>query len=274
MKLPFRGATLVVSVAAIACSSNNQNDAASGGTSGGGTGATAGSGNAGGTGGAGAAPSFGAATCMGILECIVACPDGDQTCLDNCLAAGSPDAQNKLVSLANCVAAQNCADVECMGQNCTTELADCIDVTAQGGGQQNPGGSVPPGSVPAELVGQWVSVGSTEWLSYTFGADGSASYSRYKESTIGTCTITADSDWPTGSATVNGDTLTVSLAAGATNVAYAPISCGSAYTNPAQPKLISFKWELDTTANPPWLLLTETPCNSGTDYCSVSLHKQ
>ncbi len=277
MKRAAAWATILLSATVLACSSNvsNGNTGGAGGSGAANTGGGANTGGSGtgGSGGSGAAPTFGPSTCMGMLECVVNCPNNDQACTDNCLAQGSQAEQNKLISLANCVSNNNCPDVACIQTKCTAELTTCVDSTATGSGQPNPGGTVPTGSVPPQLVGQWTTVGSTEWASFTFNADGSATHHSYKESTL-SCTIVVDAKWDTGSATVSGDTLTVNLGAGLTTVAYKPADCGTAYSKPSQPTTYTYKWKLDTSTSPPYLELTDSPCNMPAIYCTDRYKKQ
>jgi len=218
-----------------------------------------------GGGGVGAAP---ASTCLDILRCLGGCADTDTACPDACYNAGSVSAQNELLSLLTCMDQKQCADVPCIETQCNPELVTCLNSSPLIGGNNT--GGVPTGSVPSELVGHFVSAGWSEVEDFTFGADGSAAFSRYKESGIGSCDMSVNSVWNTGSAVASGDRLTVTLAAGTTTVVWVG-GCGSNYQNPADGKIFQFSYRLDLAAATPGLYLTDLNCSG--DACTVFYKK-
>jgi hypothetical protein len=81
-------------------------------------------------------------TCSQIVNCVAACGQSDQACMNACVAAGSADAQAKFQALLTCMnnagtgaCATDCADpssqacTNCIAQACSAELQAC-----QGGG--------------------------------------------------------------------------------------------------------------------------------------------
>lgn len=79
-------------------------------------------------GGGGGGPS-GSDTCMGVVNCVLQCPD--QSCADACVAAGTPAAQNAGAAYYNCaIAACSSATTigefhECGASACPSEAAQC-----------------------------------------------------------------------------------------------------------------------------------------------------
>jgi hypothetical protein len=209
-------------------------------------------------------------TCMDILSCIAECPDADQTCPDDCYAQGSEAGQEQLLALLTCMDQAACEDVGCTEAMCDVELTTCLDSSTTGSGTPNPDGGVPAGNVPPELVGHWTSPGSSEVEEFTFNADGTATHSRYKESGLGSCSMSVLSQWNTGSAVVQGDRLTVTLADGATSVAWYG-GCGTGYTNPAPGKTLEYTYALDLSRSPTGLWLTDLSCTG--QYCETYFHK-
>ncbi|MEZ4222800.1 MAG: hypothetical protein R3B13_17800 [Polyangiaceae bacterium] len=256
-----------------ACSSSKSNNGGSGGTGaggGGGVGNVGGGGGvgnvgAGGNAGGGGSPSTANGSCFDILGCIANCPDGDDACLDTCFAGGSSTGQQQLLALLTCMDQKQCTEVSCIETQCTNELATCLDSSTVGG-NPNPGGTVPTGSIPTELVGHWVRPGSTDIADFTFGADGSAQRTQYKESSIGSCDMSIDTKWLQGSVVASGNQLTVTLADGVTTVAWIG-GCGSNYQNPAAGKVLQYQYRLDASG----LWLTELSCTG--ELCEVLYQK-
>ena len=190
-------------------------------------------------------------------------PDADQGCPDGCYATGSEAGQNQLLALLTCMDDAACVDVTCVETSCDPELNTCLGDSTTASGTPNPSGDVPEGDIPSELVGHWTSPGASDVTEFTFNADGTATYSAYKESGIGTCSMSVLSQWNTGSATVQGDLLTVTLADGTTSVAW-DAQCGTGYTNPAGGKIFEFSYALDDSRSPPGLWLTDLSCTGDT----------
>lgn len=255
--MALRTTLTVIMVALFGCGSS----------SGGGTGGGAG----GGSGGGGGGGAGGTATCMDTLKCVAACASGDTACIDACDVAASTAGRNQLLDLLSCMDTNQCAAVSCVETNCGTQLNTCVTESTTSVGTAHTGG-VPSGNVPAQLVGHWTSPSSSEVVDLVLNADGSATYSRYKESWLSACGMAVTSSWPTGSASADATTLTVTLAAGTTTVAWIG-GCGSNYQNPAGGKVLRFSYALDTTSSPWMLSVTDLDCTAGTDYCRDTFKK-
>ncbi len=262
-------ATLFVAGCSPSKNDNNPGVGGSGGSGGVpvGTGGSAGSG--GGTGGSGGAATL-YPTCMDILSCIADCPDADANCPDVCFGAGAQEGQSQLVVLLTCMDQKQCADVACIETQCAPELTTCLNSSTTGGGTPNPGGTVPAGAIPPELVGYWVSPGSSDVSDFTFFADGSAIHTKYKESSVGSCSMSVNSEWKTGSVLAAGDQLTVTLADGVTAVAWVG-GCGSSYTNVSPGKVLQLKYALDLAGPKPGIWLTDLSCTG--EYCEEFFQK-
>jgi hypothetical protein len=256
--------TVLISVSALAlalgCTVAKSDNSATGGSAGvSGSGGAGGSvGGAGGSGGSGGAP-VGYSTCMDLLSCIADCPETDANCPDACYSAGAAPAQSQLLALLTCMDDKKCEDVTCTEAQCPTELVTCLESSTTGGGTPNPDGGVPTGAIPAELVGYWVQPGWSDVSDFTFAAGGSAIHTKYKESSVGSCSMSVNSEWKTGSVAAKGDELTVTLAEGVTAVAWIG-GCGTGYTNAAPGKVLNFKYALDLAGDKPGIWLTDLAC--------------
>ena len=201
--------------------------------------------------------------CSGILSCVGDCPDADEACVDACYLAGDAPGQEGFLALISCIDTNVCEDVDCIEGSCLAELLGCFDPSVTG--EPPVVGPPPAGSIPAELAGRWTRPGSDDVLEFVFRADGTASHTSYKESTLSSCAISVNSDWPTGSVVAEGDSLTVSLEEGTTSVAWIG-GCGTGYTNPAPAKVLRYRYTLDT-GETPGLWLTDLDCTG--DYCET-----
>ncbi|MFH1130597.1 MAG: hypothetical protein V1754_04635 [Pseudomonadota bacterium] len=66
-------------------------------------------------------------TCIEILQCVNGCPHTDQTCIDNCVAEGTTEAQglfNAFMTCANTAVTGDCA-ADCTDQS-SQECQDCV----------------------------------------------------------------------------------------------------------------------------------------------------
>lgn len=77
-------------------------------------------------------------TCSEIMTCVAGCADGDTVCQNDCVAEGTPGAENTFKKLLTCMndartgdCSGECTDpdsstcVQCVGVSCATELSDC-----------------------------------------------------------------------------------------------------------------------------------------------------
>src|SRR5262245_23842322 len=65
-------------------------------------------------------------TCSGVVECTRACADGDDACVDTCIAEGSASAKQKYEALSICLRGTVCnGDVACMEQQCKYHIDAC-----------------------------------------------------------------------------------------------------------------------------------------------------
>lgn len=118
--------------------------------------------------------------CVELFDCLGPCTDN--ACSDDCVARASQDGLAAANALADCAGAAGCADDACLQAQCPTELATCV-----GQSQPPPGGNVPPGNVPAELVGSWAGADAGTTRRLILGADGSASWQVGYTSDLGNC---------------------------------------------------------------------------------------
>ena len=94
--------------------------------------------------------------CGGVLECAGACSDGDEPCLDACVARADAVALGRLSALVDCTAREGCGeDDACILSRCAAEVAAC-------GGEVVPpadGGVIPdagPEALPTEIEGTMI----------------------------------------------------------------------------------------------------------------------
>lgn len=136
--------------------------------------------------GAVAAPAL---TCLGILQCAAKC--STNACGDDCVSKGSADAKSQVTDLVTCYQNHMCMDSMCLQTNCNTQLETCVKSSNSSGGGMTITGSVPQGMVPASLVGTWAFISgysSSDEESWTFNADGTATYAHTRDGSYGGCT--------------------------------------------------------------------------------------
>jgi hypothetical protein len=129
------------------------------------------------------------ATCLQILQCIAACAPNDDACVNNCANIAPPDAQTKVVALAQCLQQKSCQDATCAQAQCGTEFDACVSQSKPSGGTPLTG-NAPAGSIPQSVVGTWTYAGWGETDSFVFRADGTASYSSATTGTTAGCSVT------------------------------------------------------------------------------------
>jgi len=119
---------------------------------------------------AGGADGGGAALdCPGIFDCASLCADGDDPCVNACIARGSADANARATDVVTCALAYGCTDETCLGASCASELAACAGTTpADGGVPMVDGGTPLPACTP--LTGVPELTGPIAGLSASYGA--------------------------------------------------------------------------------------------------------
>lgn len=115
-------------------------------------------------------------SCMQILQCIADCADTATACPDACITKGTPEGKTNINAFGSCVEQAQCTELTCVEDNCKASLDACVTSSAPKSGGTPLGGTAPPGSVPADLVGTWSGArsGITERL--VFNADGSGNW--------------------------------------------------------------------------------------------------
>jgi hypothetical protein len=115
-------------------------------------------------------------SCLQILQCIVACPDSDAACPDACLEKGDAEGKTNITAFVTCVDQEKCADAACVQDKCATPLDACVTSSAPKNSGTPLQGSAPPGSVPTDLVGEWVGARDGITQRFMFNADGSGEW--------------------------------------------------------------------------------------------------
>jgi len=110
--------------------------------------------NSSGQGGTGPGGTTGALSCQEILGCLNNCPPEETVCLQNCLAQGTPQAQQQILTLFGCFNenSQCGEDPNCYENACSQEIAICLGDN-DGAGNQNSGSSGPGGTVSTDGTG-------------------------------------------------------------------------------------------------------------------------
>jgi hypothetical protein len=148
-----------------------------------------------------------ALTCSGIFDCVATkCMEGDSVCEDACYAQGSPLGKSQADGLVACVVSNACQDEACLTANCQTELKACV-TTVTGPITPIPG-SVPPGSVPADLVGSFAIARGGDTTRMVLRADGTGTYQTGSAVYIGSC-LSTDSFFYSGTAVVTTEAITI-----------------------------------------------------------------
>ena len=229
--------------------------AGAGAGAGGGFGATGGGGlGAGGAGGAAGGSGAGATgaktllSCVGLIDCLGQCAEGDTSCEDQCLSQGSPEGDAELQAIVDCINANGCADDACLLDMCKSELSACMGATV-GEPIQNPPAT---GSVPAEFVGDWM---DSEYY-YTFDASGAVH--RVTSSKLGTCTSTVDE---LGTASADSSTLTLYFTSGST------VLCNKSSDEPYTAVQEQYAYTIKQSEDGFALVLQKPSCS---DFCGVA----
>jgi len=150
-------------------------------------------------------------TCPEIVDCFDACTT--DACAQDCIDAGSADAQQLIGDVLDCVAQYGCADSACVEAHCTAQVDACFADSGTGGGGGGGGGGPAGDPLPASIVGTWGSAQGNAMIVYTFTADGHVSYSAGLYTGYGTCD--SKSVWVyDGVVQLSGDTITLQPTSG------------------------------------------------------------
>lgn len=96
--------------------------------------------------------------CLGLLNCLSACPTETTPCDEACIARGTPDGVAQATALAVCADGAACGgDEACISTNCGPELLACADAPPLDGGviarPDAPGLDAPSTGFPARITG-------------------------------------------------------------------------------------------------------------------------
>ena len=154
-------------------------------------------------------------SCLDILKCITECPDADAACTDSCDGQGSTEGRSTILALATCIDKEKCTTGPCVTDKCATSLSSCVESSKLKPADPAPlVGSAPPGSVPADLVGEWAATTDGNGGRLILKADGSGSwfrgfaYTGYPEGSSTSCLVI-------GSTTSSGNIVVEEIPAGA-----------------------------------------------------------
>ncbi len=181
-------------------------------------------------------------TCLGILTCVQKQSCSDDACVDACMKQGTQDAQTAVTNLATCYQTNACQDAACLQSNCASELGACVSESAPPkSGQPMTGGSnVPAGSVPPSFVGTWSYMDGFDpgsETSWTFDANGTASYSNAYSGGLSNCTNTTLIRYD-GNAVIDGTSITLY----ATKAQTMTDTCGIESTMPETASTLTFTY--------------------------------
>jgi hypothetical protein len=258
----------LVLAAPSACTSTT-NSAAGNATDGG----LADSGNGGsGDTGIGDASSSEPLTCFGIFQCAADCSETDTGCEDACFARGTDEAKVATTHVVDCYKAHECADGDCLQENCSDELSACAALQTPQGEAVD---TVPPASAPPDaLVGKWHSYYAPDAHTedWTFNADGTAAHHSASAYTLaGGCQWAGITD-STGTVVVTGDSLTYYQAAGTVQES----NCGFKSNKSAPMNAYTYAWAIDDAGK---LLLVDQNlqsciANPGYASCRTTLDRE
>jgi hypothetical protein len=194
-----------------------------------------------------------AKSCQVVVECIGQCQD--DACNEACLAGAPTPVQDAVQNLDKCAGANTCSDAACLQTKCKDELQTCALATPK------PATKVtdpppPGGSVPADLVGEWISFG----VLYEFRADGSMSIAKRIGS--GACVTTS---LEKGTAVVTGNIIKAYLTEGTINI------CGKPPTDPYLAMTDTYEYMIENTNVGLVLRLVKKNCQY-TDESSINFY--
>lgn len=125
-------------------------------------------------------------SCVDVLRCSANCTDpNDTACVQACLDRSTGKSRDLANALYKCILDNACQDSDCTNTKCSAEVDGCLSDVSQP--TTPPAGTTPTtGSVPAGMVGTWLSNGSAAVV-WTFEADGKTVAALEIDSSLGTC---------------------------------------------------------------------------------------
>lgn len=192
-------------------------------------------------------------SCLAILQCVGECADADKPCPDACVESGTPDAKAEAGALADCIVKESCTDAPCVQAKCQPSLAACLASSAPTSNGTPLEGAPPAGSVPADLVGSWVSSWYGTTTNLDFHADGTGNWGIQTSIDYqGYCYTEASSE--SGTIVVTADHVTLY----ATDVTNLKKPC-SGLTTKSPGKPITEEWLL-TRTSPTTVIIVDLRC--------------
>lgn len=79
--------------------------------------------------------------CTGVFDCTESCDDGDDDCVETCLANGSSEAFSSTYDLLECAESNGCSDEDCLASECADELLACAGLPVLDAGTRDAGGT-------------------------------------------------------------------------------------------------------------------------------------
>jgi hypothetical protein len=231
---------------------------------------TSSSGNGSGGGNGGSAAASSGTTCSEILTCISNQSCNDQSCIDACIAKGSPDAQTAAKALDTCDTMNMCQDSSCLQTKCSAELSACQSQMNSGGSSGSTGAqNVPPGSIPANVVGTWTAGNSADLgveHQFVFDADGTASYldASTESYSCGEKTIVTRSD---GTGVVDASTITIYVATAKTTTT----GCGMSNSVPESNDTLKYTYQSQQDGSV-WVTDSKCAAQYAGDQPSINLY--
>ncbi|MBL8910813.1 MAG: hypothetical protein JNM17_08945 [Archangium sp.] len=223
---------------------------------GGGFGGSSGTGSGSGTGSSGGTMTFEKpkTSCQETLNCMFACPEGDEPCQNTCYANGSDDGNAKLLAFAQCANDSGCTDADCIVAMCSESLLACAD-QSRPPDTAMPAQNAPPGSVPSDLAGRWSGARGQVTTELVLNADGSGEWNTHDTVSYYACT--------TSTATLRSGTMVVAdkqITLYASNVTRTERVCTPGATQTAQPAAtFSMHWSRSPT-DPNIIFLVDEAC--------------
>ncbi len=208
-------------------------------------------------------------SCLQILQCLVDCPASDNTvCEDACGDKGTQEGQTNVLALLTCIDTEKCTEATCIQEKCAESLQTCLSSSAPKSTGTPFQGTAPPGSVPADLVGQWT--GARDGITHrlTFNADGTGIWNSSITSRQSAC-FSFTQTTRTGSMVVDDKTITLY----ATSIVESVQECAPpARDTERTPTTEHLQWER-ADGDPNTILLIDNECAAkypGQENCNIA----
>jgi hypothetical protein len=120
----------------------------------------------------------GTLTCPELFDCIAACAEGDDPCVDACIARATPTALEDANALADCANMFACADEDCITMNCAAEVLECAGTTPPPDGGVTCGDGAGWPELTGPLTGLAPSYASPTDIDVSFPVDEDTVYAR------------------------------------------------------------------------------------------------